>query len=187
MANFPTLILDCGYHSSALLDLFTYIHPSICSTVVSPIRKLYSCCYLNFCWLSFKLKMDAPFHRTDYGYSWADWYCQFSWCFDRWDKLFKNGPSKICGRQSLKKLKGYCCLSKPYPSKFFTGCLPQILLGPFLNTLSKMCHWRIPLNSTLLLQVLNFANGSRLEFMYMSGQASFISMVVSCLWCSHSS
>ena len=40
MANFPTLILDCGYHSSALLDLFTYIHPSICSTVVSPIRKL---------------------------------------------------------------------------------------------------------------------------------------------------
>ena len=112
--------------------------------------------------------MDAPFHRTDYGYSWADWYCQFSWCFDRWDKLFKNGPSKICGRQSLKKLKGYFCLSKPYPSKFFTGCLPQILLGPFLNTLSKMCHWRIPLNSTLLLQVLNFANGSRLEFMYIS-------------------
>ena len=29
------------------------------------------------------------------------------------DKLFKNGPSKI-----------------------FKGCLPQILLGPFLNTLS---------------------------------------------------
>ena len=24
-----------------------------------------------------------------------------------WDKLFKNGPSKICGRQPLKNLKGY--------------------------------------------------------------------------------
>ena len=24
-----------------------------------------------------------------------------------WDKVFKNGPSKICGRQPLKKLKGY--------------------------------------------------------------------------------
>ena len=33
------------------------------------------------------------------------------------DKVFKNGPSKI------------------YPFKFFKGCLPQILLGPFLNTL----------------------------------------------------
>ena len=24
-----------------------------------------------------------------------------------WDKVFKNGPSKICGRQPLKNLKGY--------------------------------------------------------------------------------
>ena len=24
-----------------------------------------------------------------------------------WDKVFKNGPSKVCGRQSLKNLKGY--------------------------------------------------------------------------------
>ena len=23
----------------------------------------------------------------------------------RWDKVFKNGPSKICGRQPLKNLK----------------------------------------------------------------------------------
>ena len=28
------------------------------------------------------------------------------------------------------------CLSRPYSFKFFKGCLPQILLGPFLNTLS---------------------------------------------------
>ena len=24
-----------------------------------------------------------------------------------WNKVFKNGPSKICGRQPLKNLKGY--------------------------------------------------------------------------------
>ena len=24
-----------------------------------------------------------------------------------WDKLFKSGPSKICGKQPLKNLKGY--------------------------------------------------------------------------------
>ena len=43
----------------------------------------------------------------------------------KWDKVFKNEPSKNYGRQPLKNLKG----SKPYP---------QILFGPFLNTLSQM-------------------------------------------------
>ena len=28
-----------------------------------------------------------------------------------------------------------CFPSDPYPFKFFKGCLPQILLGPFLDTL----------------------------------------------------
>ena len=49
--------------------------------------------------------------------------------------------SKICGRQPLKNLKGWwdmVCLSRPYPFKLFKGCLPQILLGPFMNTLSHM-------------------------------------------------
>ena len=30
------------------------------------------------------------------------------------------------------------CLSRPYQFKFFKGCLPQISLGPFLNTLSHL-------------------------------------------------
>ena len=50
-----------------------------------------------------------------------------------WDKAFKNGSSKICGRQPLKNLKGMASLSK-----FFKGCLPQILFGPLLNTLTRM-------------------------------------------------
>ena len=29
-------------------------------------------------------------------------------------------------------------LSRPHPFKFFKGCLPQILLGPFLNTCTQM-------------------------------------------------
>ena len=42
-----------------------------------------------------------------------------------WDKVFKNGPSNFC-------------VSRPYSFKFFKGCLPKILLGPFLNTLSHL-------------------------------------------------
>ena len=30
------------------------------------------------------------------------------------------------------------CLSTPYHFKFFESCLPQILLGPFLNTLTQL-------------------------------------------------
>ena len=30
------------------------------------------------------------------------------------------------------------CLGRPYRFKFFNGCLPQILLGPFLNTLPNI-------------------------------------------------
>ena len=50
-----------------------------------------------------------------------------------WDKVFKNGLSKICGRQLLENLKE-------------KGCLPQILLGSFLNTLShlyKYWYWKL--------------------------------------------
>ena len=36
------------------------------------------------------------------------------------DNVFKNGPRKI------------------FNFKFFKGCHPQILLGPFLNTLSHI-------------------------------------------------
>ena len=49
----------------------------------------------------------------------------------KWIKVFKNGPSKICGRQPLKNMKSY-------HYKFFKGCLPQILVGPFLNALTQM-------------------------------------------------
>ena len=49
-----------------------------------------------------------------------------------WDKVFKNGPSKIRGRQPV--------LGRVYPFKFFKGCLPQILLGPLLNTFSHICY-----------------------------------------------
>ena len=30
------------------------------------------------------------------------------------------------------------CLSRPYPFKYFKGCLPQNLLSPLLNTLARM-------------------------------------------------
>ena len=49
----------------------------------------------------------------------------------KWNEVFKNGPSKICGREPLK------ILTKTYLLTFFKGCLPQFLLGPFLNTCPK--------------------------------------------------
>ena len=58
------------------------------------------------------------------------------------DKVFKNGPSETCGRQPLKNMKRYGLLIpyplSSYPFKYFKRCLPQILLGPFLNALALM-------------------------------------------------
>ena len=51
-------------------------------------------------------------------------YWIFAW--NIWIKVFKNKPRKICRRQSLTNLY----------VKFFKGYLSQILLGPFLNTLT---------------------------------------------------
>ena len=36
-----------------------------------------------------------------------------------WDKVFKNGPSKICGRQPLKNLKGYGLLKQAISFQIF--------------------------------------------------------------------
>ena len=41
-------------------------------------------------------------------------------------------------KTAIKKLEGpWSALSRPYPVKFFKGCLPQILLGLFLNACFK--------------------------------------------------
>ena len=48
-----------------------------------------------------------------------------------WDKVFKNGPRKICGRQPLRK-------QTIVLFNFLKCCLPQISLRPFLNALSHM-------------------------------------------------
>ena len=63
-----------------------------------------------------------------------------------WDKVFKNEPSKICGREPLKILKGYSLLKQTIFLQIFKGCHPQFLLGPLLNTLS---HWLLNLFLTM--------------------------------------
>ena len=49
-----------------------------------------------------------------------------------------NGPSKICGRQPVKNLKWYGLLRKTISLQVFKGYSPQILFGPFLNTLTQL-------------------------------------------------
>ena len=55
-----------------------------------------------------------------------------------WDKAFKSGLSKFCGRQPLRN-----------PFKFFKGCLPQNLLRPLLNTLPHMRYSSVTYESMM--------------------------------------
>ena len=48
---------------------------------------------------------------------------------DKWDKVFKNGPSKTCGRQPLKNLKGYGLPKADHtPSNFLTAAFHKFYL-----------------------------------------------------------
>ena len=93
-----------------------------------------------------KLLLDMSTTNTTSNRSLTHWNKQRLTCYQSqvtrdqfiWDKVFKNGPSKICGRQPLKNLKEYDLLSRPYSFKFFIRGLPHVLLGPFLDTLSHL-------------------------------------------------
>ena len=51
----------------------------------------------------------------------------------------------------LKFLSYTVCLGRPYHFKFFKGCFPEILLGPFLNTLTHLEPYQISMiNSAAL-------------------------------------
>ena len=52
-----------------------------------------------------------------------NWNFMVTWN-NNWDKVLKNGRSKICGRQPLKYLKGYGLLKQNYSLKFFETSLP---------------------------------------------------------------
>ena len=48
---------------------------------------------------------------------------------NKWNKVFKNGPSKICGKQSLKNLKGYGLLKADHtPSNILKAVFHRFYL-----------------------------------------------------------
>ena len=74
IVNFPTQILDCDFHSPALLDLFISSDASICSTMAFPPLKNSDHVIVSVS-IDFPInsKQDTPFHRVAYDYSRADW------------------------------------------------------------------------------------------------------------------
>ena len=56
---------------------------------------------------------------------------------DRFITLHKKWSSAL-RISSINVTKFEIRFSRPYPFKFFKSCLPPILLGPFLNTLSHI-------------------------------------------------
>ena len=86
------------------------------------------------------------------------------------DKLFKNGQNKF--------VKDSLFLSRPYPFNFFKGCLRQIFLGPFLNTLSQTyltCTLNISQGSIFLRNHFNYENSFKYSVLYYYiGNFSFI-------------
>ena len=57
-------------------------------------------------------------------------------------KVFKNGPSKICGGQPFD------CLKPTISLQIFKDCFSQILLGPFSNILCSIGRFKIKKKSS---------------------------------------
>ena len=47
------------------------------------------------------------------------WRLPLSYLQNKWGEVFKSGPSKIYGRQSLKKLKGYGLIKQTMSLEIF--------------------------------------------------------------------
>ena len=48
----------------------------------------------------------------------------------KWDKVFKTGPSEICGRQPFKNLKGYGLLEADHtPSKSLKAVFRKLIVS----------------------------------------------------------
>ena len=55
--------------------------------------------------------------------------CQSIMSKMKWDKVCKNGPSKLCGRQSLKNLRGSSLLIVPKSLQIITLMLSNVETG----------------------------------------------------------
>ena len=62
-----------------------------------------------------------------------DLYERFNPIFQKFSLL--NPDQSVCSTHLT--LTRPCHLGRPYHFNYFRGCLPQILLGPFLNTLTQ--------------------------------------------------
>ena len=71
-----------------------------------------------------------------------------------WDKVLKSGLSKFCG-------------CRPYPFKFFKGCLLQNLLSPFLNTLSHMSGMKVCRFVVANIQVMKNKNSCSFHALFL--------------------
>ena len=72
-------------------------------------------------------KFDSTQHAEKEGYC-ENWNFIFNHLLRTiWEKVFKNGPSKICGRQSLKNLKCYGLSKQFFKSLSFTNFTWSIL------------------------------------------------------------
>ena len=95
MVNFPARILNCDSHNPALLDLFISSDTSICSTMAFPplgnSDHVVVSVSIDF---PSNSKRDAPFHRTAYDYSCADWDGLHDHLIDfPWEDIFKPSAS----------------------------------------------------------------------------------------------
>ena len=85
---------------------------------------------------------------------------------NKWDKVFKNESSKICGRQSLKNLKGYGLLQ--------AGHTPSNVLKAWFHKFYLVHSWILCPKSGFKTETKRFPKNEQFLMHKMSTQQNFL-------------
>ena len=102
IVDFPTRIPDCDTHNPALLDLFLTSNPDVCSAeAFAPLGNSDHVVVSVSIDFVISSDRDAPFHRTAFNYTKADWDGFRDHLRDvPWDDIFHGGASKAASEFS---------------------------------------------------------------------------------------
>ena len=102
IVDFPTRIPDCDTHNPALLDLFLTSNPDVCSAdAFAPLGNSDNVVVSVSIDYVIGSDRDAPFHRTAFDYTKADWDGFRDHLRDvPWDDIFRGGASKAASEFS---------------------------------------------------------------------------------------
>ena len=131
--HFEKSLIQChfnGFYEIFVYSFSTYTHKACNFIKKETLAWVFSCepCEISKNTFFYRTPMVASADNSCWYFIWNFPISQFKHII--WVKVFKKADHKVHW--------GSLALGRPYHIKYFKSSLPQILLGPFLNTLTHL-------------------------------------------------